>query len=192
MSRFERRRDPEQRQSLRFGLRRHLPGTSRQKFFVTPPCTRRGQWISRSSSDRGELVVRSHGGVHMRKRQQPKRTGVAKQVRFRFLPLKNEAEAKRAKPRRPRANRRTSVPHSTRPDVRGVCHVVLRVRRGLPWLRTPRTYRVLERAIEPGRRRTSRSSSAASRATSISSSKRPASAASREACRGSRSASRKP
>ena len=39
------------------------------------------------------------------------------------------------------------MPHSTRPEVRGVCHVVLRVRRGLPWLRTPKTYRVLERAL---------------------------------------------
>src|SRR6185503_6030920 len=43
--------------------------------------------------------------------------------------------------------RRSSVPHSVRPEVRGVCHIVLRVRRGLPWLRTPRTYRVLERAF---------------------------------------------
>jgi REP element-mobilizing transposase RayT len=32
-----------------------------------------------------------------------------------------------------------------------VCHVVLRVRRGLPWLRTPRTYRVLERAFRAGK-----------------------------------------
>src|SRR5262245_1911389 len=44
-------------------------------------------------------------------------------------------------------HRTSSVPHSTRPEIRGVCHVVLRVRRGLPWLRTPRTYRVLERAF---------------------------------------------
>ena len=43
------------------------------------------------------------------------------------------------------------IPHSARPDVRGVCHVVLRVRRGLPWLRTPRTYRVLERAFRQGK-----------------------------------------
>ena len=47
--------------------------------------------------------------------------------------------------------RRSSVPHSTRPEVRGVCHVVLRIRRGLPWLRTPRTYRVLERAFRRGK-----------------------------------------
>src|SRR6185295_4927562 len=46
--------------------------------------------------------------------------------------------------------RRSSVPHSVRPEVHGVCHVVLRVRRGLPWLRTPRTYRVLERAFRQG------------------------------------------
>src|SRR6185503_15715136 len=47
--------------------------------------------------------------------------------------------------------RRSSVPHSARPEVRGVCHVVLRVRRGLPWLRTPRTHRVLERAFRQGK-----------------------------------------
>ena len=47
--------------------------------------------------------------------------------------------------------RRSSVPHSVRPEVRGVCHIVLRVRRGLPWLRTPRTYRVLERAFRHGK-----------------------------------------
>ena len=47
--------------------------------------------------------------------------------------------------------RRSSVPHCARPQVRGVCHVVLRVRRGLPWLRTPRTYRVLERAFRRGK-----------------------------------------
>jgi len=47
--------------------------------------------------------------------------------------------------------KRSGVPHSTRPDVRGVCHVVLRIRRGLPWLRTPRTYRVLERAFRAGK-----------------------------------------
>ena len=29
--------------------------------------------------------------------------------------------------------------------------VVLRVRRGLPWLRTPKTYRVLERAFRAGK-----------------------------------------
>src|SRR5262245_7221259 len=47
--------------------------------------------------------------------------------------------------------RRSSVPHSARPEVRGVCHVVLRVRRGLPWLRAPKTYRVLEGAVRAGK-----------------------------------------
>ena len=32
-----------------------------------------------------------------------------------------------------------------------MCHVVLRVQRGLPWLRTPKTYRVLERAFRLGK-----------------------------------------
>jgi len=46
-----------------------------------------------------------------------------------------------------RSVRRGSVPHSKRPELRGEIHVVLRIRRGLPNLRTPRTYRVLERAF---------------------------------------------
>ena len=32
-----------------------------------------------------------------------------------------------------------------------MCHVVLRICRGLPWLRTPKTYRVLERALRAGK-----------------------------------------
>src|SRR5574341_762206 len=43
--------------------------------------------------------------------------------------------------------RRSNVPHTTRPEVSGPCHVVLRICRGLPWLRTPNTYRVLERCF---------------------------------------------
>src|SRR5574341_2318527 len=43
--------------------------------------------------------------------------------------------------------RRPNVPHTTRPEVSGPCHVVLRICRGLPWLRTPKTYRVLERCF---------------------------------------------
>jgi REP-associated tyrosine transposase len=46
-----------------------------------------------------------------------------------------------------RTVRRSSVPHSKRPELRGEIHVVLRIRRGLPNLRTPRTYRALERAF---------------------------------------------
>ena len=49
------------------------------------------------------------------------------------------------------ARRRSNVPHSTRPEVRGVLHVVLRICRGLPWLRTPKTYRVLEGALRAGK-----------------------------------------
>jgi REP element-mobilizing transposase RayT len=43
--------------------------------------------------------------------------------------------------------RRSNIPHTTRPEVSGPCHVVLRICRGLPWLRTPKTYRVLERCF---------------------------------------------
>jgi len=49
------------------------------------------------------------------------------------------------------ARQRSFVPHSTRPEVRGVLHVVLRIGSGLPWLRTPKTYRVLEGALRAGK-----------------------------------------
>ena len=42
-------------------------------------------------------------------------------------------------------------PHETRPDVNGPVHVTLRICRGLPSLRTPRAYRVLERAFRAGK-----------------------------------------
>ena len=44
-------------------------------------------------------------------------------------------------------SRRSRVPHETRPDVKGSIHVVWRIRRGLPSLRTPRGLRRLERAF---------------------------------------------
>src|SRR5262245_57895005 len=49
--------------------------------------------------------------------------------------------------------RSSKVPHATRPEIRGPAHVVLRIRRGLPWLRTPKTYRVLERAFRNGKKK---------------------------------------
>src|SRR5262245_55713691 len=49
--------------------------------------------------------------------------------------------------------RSSKVPHVTRPEIRGAAHVVVRIRRGLPWLRTPKTYRVLERAFRNGKKR---------------------------------------
>jgi len=53
----------------------------------------------------------------------------------------------------PVTNKRRSskVPHVARPEIHGAAHVVLRIRRGLPWLRTPKTYRVLERAFRNGK-----------------------------------------
>ena len=50
-----------------------------------------------------------------------------------------------------RARRSSNVPHETRPAIRGAAHVVLRICRGLPWLRTPKTYRVLERCFRNGK-----------------------------------------
>ena len=43
--------------------------------------------------------------------------------------------------------KRSRVPHETRPDVNGPVHVVWRIERGLPGLRTPRALRQLERAF---------------------------------------------
>lgn len=45
------------------------------------------------------------------------------------------------------------VPHETRPEVTGPIHVVWRIRRGLPGLRTPRGLRRLERALRKGKER---------------------------------------
>ena len=43
--------------------------------------------------------------------------------------------------------RSRKVPHSTRPEVRGTVHVVQRIKRGLPGLRTPRNLRLFEACI---------------------------------------------
>ena len=45
------------------------------------------------------------------------------------------------------------VPHETRPEVAGPIHVVWRIRRGLPDLRTPRGLRRLEGAFRKGKER---------------------------------------
>src|SRR5262249_42089257 len=50
-----------------------------------------------------------------------------------------------------RARRSSNVPHVRRPAINGAAHVVLRICRGLPWLRTPKTYRVLERCFRSGK-----------------------------------------
>ena len=69
-----------------------------------------------------------------------------------------QRRSKRAEPRAgsskrdPRVDRKSSrVPHETRPEVNGPLHVVLRIRRGLPGLRTPRALRRLERAFRAGK-----------------------------------------
>ena len=49
--------------------------------------------------------------------------------------------------------KRSRVPHETRPEVRGPIHVVWRIQRGLPGLRTPRGLRRLERAFRRGKER---------------------------------------
>ena len=70
-----------------------------------------------------------------------------------FAPRRPKQVARTATSAAPITNKRRSskVPHATRPEIHGAAHIVLRIRRGLPWLRTPKTYRVLERAFRSGR-----------------------------------------
>jgi REP element-mobilizing transposase RayT len=68
----------------------------------------------------------------------PRRKRVARIARSKTLLPPHESLATR---------RRSRVPHETRPEVSGPIHVVWRIRRGLPSLRTPRGLRRLERAF---------------------------------------------
>jgi REP element-mobilizing transposase RayT len=43
------------------------------------------------------------------------------------------------------------IRHARRPDVSGAVHVTVRIRAGLPNMRTPRAYRALERAFRKGK-----------------------------------------
>ncbi len=52
---------------------------------------------------------------------------------------------------RSKSRRRAGVPHAKRATVAGAAHVGLSIARGLPSLRTPRCYRVLERAFRQGK-----------------------------------------
>ena len=51
-----------------------------------------------------------------------------------------------------RSKKSSGSPHTARPSISGPVHVTLRIARGLPSLRTPRAYRVLERAFRACRR----------------------------------------
>ena len=61
------------------------------------------------------------------------------------------AESSKRDPCVPPTRKSSRVPHETRPEVNGPLHVVLRIRRGLPGLRTPRALRRLERAFRAGK-----------------------------------------
>ncbi len=69
------------------------------------------------------------------------------------LPLSRQSRAKASQ--RPSRNNEAAalarrgrhVPHSTRPEVSGPAHVVLRIARGLPDLRSPKLLKVLERSF---------------------------------------------
>jgi REP element-mobilizing transposase RayT len=66
----------------------------------------------------------------------------------------NRRREKRHLPPRVETIRKSSrVPHETRPEVRGPIHVVWRIRRGLPDLRTPCGLRRLEGAFRKGKER---------------------------------------
>src|ERR1051326_5007176 len=81
-------------------------------------------------------------GIHMK-------THNARQLRLSFPRLKPVEKKKKAllPARESMPSRRSRVPHETRPEVSGPIHVVWRIRRGLPSLRTPRGLRRLERAF---------------------------------------------
>jgi hypothetical protein len=53
----------------------------------------------------------------------------------------------------PTTRRSSHVPHSARPEAHGNLHIVWRIARGLPALRTPRALRRLERAFRLGKQR---------------------------------------
>ena len=74
---------------------------------------------------------------------------------IRQLELFRSQRVPRAAPsaRGPLPTRTGNVPHSTRPEVSGLIHVVQRIAPGLPGLRTPRLLRVFERCFRAGKER---------------------------------------
>jgi len=99
---------------------------------------------SRERSARAELLERTM-----------KRTTIAKQLKQLDLFSKQRRQRKKEHLPPPVATVRKNsrVPHETRPEVRGLLHVVWRIKRGLPALRTPRGLRRLERAFRKGKER---------------------------------------
>ena len=70
-----------------------------------------------------------------------------------FSERRPRKELKRHLPAREASRKSSRVPHETRPDVAGPIHVVWRIQRGLPDLRTPRGLRRLEGAFRKGKER---------------------------------------
>src|SRR5262245_2586566 len=98
--------------------------------------------------------ARRNRGADKRAKERKEQAGQA------LLRWPRTAKRARANRRRPdgarlvtRPRRSPKVPHLTRPDIHGPAHVVLRIRRGLPWLRTPKTHRVLERAFRNSKKK---------------------------------------
>ena len=58
-----------------------------------------------------------------------------------------KARASQAPARKIRRTRSGRMQHTSRPELNGPAHVVIRLARGLPSLRTPRAYRLLERCF---------------------------------------------
>jgi len=79
-------------------------------------------------------------------------TTIAKQLDL-FSKQRRQRKKEHLPPPVVSARKDSRVPHETRPEVRGLLHVVWRIRRGLPALRTPRALRRLERAFRKGKER---------------------------------------
>ena len=74
----------------------------------------------------------------------PPRSRVVQPELFPTKAKRSSSKASSRRPEKPVARRSNKVPHSTRPPVSGPVHVVVRIRRGLPDLRSPKALHRLE------------------------------------------------
>ena len=77
----------------------------------------------------------------------PTRSRVTQPELFPSRPRRRTSKPSSKRPEKPVARRSNKVSHSTRPPVKGPVHVVVRIRRGLPDLRSPKALRRLEKAF---------------------------------------------
>ena len=88
----------------------------------------------------------------MTQRKRTKKTARAQQLELHQLRTFEQFRPRRA-PRAYLPTRAGKVPHLSRPEMSGMIHVVMRIARGLPALRTPRLLRRLERCFRAGMKR---------------------------------------